>query len=413
MSRRLWLLVAVLMIPATLGGKAKQAQHSSRCEAPQYFNVCNPYVPGVLFATGDKRPISVIGTWHDGPAERAGVCPGDKIIAVNGVKSSENTSDRMLHEIVATKPTPVVLTVQRGNQTMELRVRRVRETTLAALSHQKYLANPVLRKPILVPLEEKRAELARYADFFSHLEERQGFTMIDGFATPVGTPPQQVRRLRAYFMGGPEASRVAGFVGPTGGKNSFGFTEVVLKDPSEVLIDRVYPNSPAHHAGLLPGDSVLEINGRMVSGMTFGNIRPLILEPDQPRTIRLKVDRSGEQRTLEMASEPFENLMAADLTRPVRPVVRPFSPDSYFLGIEVLYNPNPREAMVANVNWPSPAFNAGLHLGDSILAINGKAISDISRQEIAKLSAPEDNSPLKFEVLRLGNKKRITVKPVT
>jgi C-terminal processing protease CtpA/Prc len=95
-----------------------------------------------------------------------------------------------------------------------------------------------------------------------------------------------------------------------------------------------------------------------------------------------------------------------------RPCAR-FILDSYFLGVEALYNPDPSEAMVSGVYWPSPAFDAGLHVGDSILTINGKAIASMSGEEVAKLLGAEGTLPTTFQVSRLGRKKTFTVKPAT
>jgi C-terminal processing protease CtpA/Prc len=413
MSRRLFLIAASVLISCALDAHAKQARSDSHCDVPGYFGICDPYVPGTIISFQEKQPIRVITTWHEGPAERAGVCPGDKIVALNGVLAAENTRNRMLHEIVSTTPSPVLLTVKRGDRTMEFRVRRVRESMLAKLSHQKFMSDPNFwGSEELVPHGEKRAEHARYTGFLKELEEREGFERIDGLAAPIGTPPRQVRRLKEFMSGGQEQSREAGYVGPTAGKYSFGFTALVLKDPSEALIEAVFPNSPAHRAGLLPGDRVLEVDGRDTSGMTFGSVKALILEPDQERTLSLKVDRGGQQ-TFQIRAEPFDQVAEADLRREMTGATHDFSPDDYVLGIGVLYSSDPREVMVSEVHWPSPAFDAGLHVGDAILAINGKPISGISREEFGKLLVPEGASPMTFEVSRLGRKKTFTVRPAT
>jgi len=414
MNRRPFLVAAVVLISCALEAHAKEARKGSHCDAPEYFGVCDPYVPGTIAAFPEKQPIVVVDTWHDGPAERAGVCPGDQIIAVNGVPAAENTMDRMLHEIVSAKPSKVVLRIKRGDQTLEFQVRRVRESTLAKLSHQQYLGHSIIgRAAVLVPKSEKRAEFTRYIDFHTKLEEREGFTRIEGLDVPVGTPPEQVKRIQQFSSGGPGNSREAGWVGPSAGKYSFGFTLLVLKDPSEALIDRVLPQSPAVRAGLLPGDRVVEIDGRAIS--TSEGVEAHILEPDQERSTRLKVERGGEQRSIELRSELYEKVLAADLRRelPLRFGHVRLDPDATIVGIGVLYSPDPREAMVSRVTWPSPAFDAGLHVGDSILAINGKPVSAIGREELGKLLLPEGASPLTFEISRLGEKRFFTVKPVT
>jgi C-terminal processing protease CtpA/Prc len=414
MNRRPFLVAAVVLISCALRVYAKEARRDSHCDAPEYFGVCDPYVPGTIVAFPAKQPIVVVDTWHDGPAERAGVCPGDQIIAVNGVPAAENTMDRMLHEIVSEEPSMVALRIKRGDQTLEFHVRRARESTLAELSHQQYMRDPIIgRAAVLVPKSEKRAEFARYIDFHKKLEEREGFTRIEGLDVPVGTPPEQVKRIQQFSFGGPDHSREAEWVGPSAGKYSFGFTLLVLKDPSEALIDRVFPQSPALRAGLLPGDRVLEVDGGAIS--TSEGVKALILEPDQERSIRLKVERGGELRSIELRSQLYEQIAAADLRRelPLRFGHVRFDPDATLVGIGALYSPDPREAMVSRVSWPSPAFDAGLHVGDSILAVDGKPISTISREELSKLLVPEGTTPLALEISRLGKKRIFTVKPVT
>jgi len=44
--------------------------------------------------------------------------------------------------------------------------------------------------------------------------------------------------------------------------------------------------------------------------------------------------------------------------------------------------------MVDHVPKPSLAFGAGLHVGDSMLAFNGRVVSAISREELSKLLVP-------------------------
>jgi len=409
MCKQLFLMAAAVLILCPLSGQAEGARKNSHCDAPNYFGICDAYVPGAIIRFTEKQPILVGDTWHNGPAERAGICPGDKIVAVNGVPAAENTMDRMLHEIVSAKPSVVVLTIRRGDQTLEFHVRRVRESTLARLSHQKFLNDPSLGRPAqAVPRSEKRAEFTRYVDFFKILEEHEGITRIEGQDVPVGTPPEQVKKLRQL-----DNSREVDWVRPAADKYGFGFSTLLLKDPNEAFIETVLPQSPALRAGLLPGDRVLEIDGREIS--TSSNLEALILEPDQERNIKLRIERGGEQRTFELRSEPSEQIAAADL-RPELPLrsrrVR-FDPDFYILGIGVLYSPDPRGAMISRVSWPSPAFGTGLHVGDSILAVNGKPISAISREELGGLLVPQGSTALTLGISRLGKKKTFTVKPAT
>jgi hypothetical protein len=108
------------------------------CSAPSYLGICNPYVPGTFIKVNEKGAIPVLGTWYNGPAERAGICPGDKIVAVNGIGADVGWAT-LQHELISSTPTPVLLKIRRGPQTFEVTVPRVRETALAALSGMKFI----------------------------------------------------------------------------------------------------------------------------------------------------------------------------------------------------------------------------------------------------------------------------------
>jgi S1-C subfamily serine protease len=81
-------LIAAWVIPRSLLGASKP-QGAATCDAPEYFGVCDPYVPGTIIEPSDKKPILVATTWPGGPADKAGICAGDKIVAVNGVSEEK------------------------------------------------------------------------------------------------------------------------------------------------------------------------------------------------------------------------------------------------------------------------------------------------------------------------------------
>jgi C-terminal processing protease CtpA/Prc len=60
-----------------------------------------------------------------------------------------------------------------------------------------------------------------------------------------------------------------------------------------------------------------------------------------------------------------------------------------------------------------PAFDAGLHLGDRILAVNDVPIEQIPRKQLAEMLQPKEVSGLKLEVSRLGKKLDFQIKPMT
>ena len=115
------------------------------CDAPSISGICDPFVPGTIIGRSpDGKTINVHNTWPDGPAEKAGICPGDQIVAINGIPVPGHNIQQMLKEIVSPTSSPITLKVKRGGQDMEFQFDRVRESTLALLSHEKYM---LLRKP--------------------------------------------------------------------------------------------------------------------------------------------------------------------------------------------------------------------------------------------------------------------------
>ena len=70
---------------------------------------------GVQFSIIDKY-ITVISPIIDGPADKAGIESGDKIIEINGNSAYQITIPEVLKKLKGPKGTSVIITVQRGNQ---------------------------------------------------------------------------------------------------------------------------------------------------------------------------------------------------------------------------------------------------------------------------------------------------------
>lgn len=390
------------------------------CDAPLIAGICDPYVPGAIITGGQGKTLLVINTWPEGPAEKAGICSGDQITAVNDVLVSGHTFSQMLEEIASPSPSPITLKVTRGTQDMEFHFERVRESTLAQLSHEKFLR---LRNPFLgvspggvVPLDETREELQELGHFCDGIDRRAGFKFVEGMDVPEGTPDEQAKKLAATRPGGPEDKRPTGWTPFARGESSSvpGFKTVLLKNPEEVLVDFVYPNSPAQRAGLFPGDEIAGVNGHSVAGLNADQLSDLILKPDVPREISLKLRRGtstvnlnvSTQKLAEFAALNFFQLVAADPPADLKP-------DSFILGFVVLYAENPREAIVERVEYPSPAFDAGLHVGDRILKIGAVPIEQIAPQLLREKLQTNGAAEFELEVSRLGKQLEFRIKPTT
>ena len=411
MARTQRFAVAVTsLLLACIGRSGQQVSTDGQpCAAPVYFGICDPYVPGTIIRmSDDRKAIDVVDTWHDGPAEKSGVCPGDKIVAVNGVPVAGHTYGQMLKQLVSPAPSPIGLKVVRGQQELDFHFERARESTLAQLRHQEYVLRRLLMdglQPGIVPADETPAELKELDRFFDGVDRRVGFQFVDGLDVPEGAPEEQIRVLVATAFRGPEHDRWVGMTGMALGENANipGFDAVLLKNPEEVLVDHVLPGSPAHRAGLFPGDQILEVAGHPVSGLNASQISHLILQPDELGEVVIKVRRGRSTLSIRIATQKVKEIDKAT----------PYQRFRSDLGTEILLAENPREAIVTQVDYPLPAFFAGLLIGDRILAVNGVPIAQISRQQLTEMLQPQGDSLLRLEVSRLGKELHFEIKRMT
>src|SRR5262249_32733891 len=65
-------------------------------------------------------------------------------------------------------------------------------------------------------------------------------------------------------------------------------------------IVNTFPNSPARVAGLRPGDVILEVAGKPVTGMSLDQVVNLIRGP-AATTVHLKVTRNGQAKPLDFS----------------------------------------------------------------------------------------------------------------
>ncbi len=131
--------LAVVSALASVGMSVVSAQSKrSECDGVELFGICDPYVPGVQIKLpgDDHRPIFIAEVLQGGPADRAGICPGDQIIGVNGLDFRQTTAERLFQELVAKSPKSLILKVRRTNREMEFRMGRIRESTVARMSKQ-------------------------------------------------------------------------------------------------------------------------------------------------------------------------------------------------------------------------------------------------------------------------------------
>ena len=241
------------------------------CPAPTYFGICNPYVPGVFIKADERGVVSVISTWHDGPAEKAGICPGDKIVAVNGTGATGSNWDRLVRELISDSSTPVALRVQRERHEFELRVPRIRETTLAALSGEKFVSS--ISSSISIP-----------SDYYLHV-------------VPEGVTPESLRALinfRSLLLQHTGFKQIDGMVPRKPQLASDHFTGIAAmydEELREAIVDEVSYPSPAFSAGVYPGDLIISVQNLSLAKLTREQLTEA-LAPSDSKPLSLVLLRS-------------------------------------------------------------------------------------------------------------------------
>ena len=390
----------------------QEAARGARCEAPEYFGLCDPFVPGTIVYFVPTKGIRVGSTWPGGPAGEAGVCPWDQIVAVDGVPVSEEKMLEFLKVVVSDTPTPIDLKIKRGDRELDFHVPRVRESTLAALSQEKYTYLPFFpsgERLATVPVDESPQELQVFRDFELRVGDHFGFEFAEGRWAPKGTPEDQLRRV-AQILADPQAAGLVASLIPTG-MYGIGCSFLILRNPPQILIGLIEPASVAHRAGLLPGDELLEVDGHPLSGLDKKQLSDLILEPgDRARQLSLRIRRGTSDIKVGLETEQWRDL---GYGMSVFGGVKPPRKAAYVVGLQTDDVDDPRQAIVTGVTYPSPAFDAGLLVGDLILAVNGKPIDHVTHDQLSDLLNTNSPSPLALEISRLGRTIHSLLTPVT
>jgi hypothetical protein len=350
--------------------------------------------------------------WPGGAGQsQAGVCPGDQILTAEGVPADRGFT-AFLKALVSDQPTPVDLKIKRGDQNLEFHVQRVRESTLAHLSEQKYVRLPFfpeMESLVTVPLDENAEELQMLRDFELRLGRQYGFKLAEGYWMPEGTPQEQAATIAPMLRS--SFDRLVARLYP---KNARGpdCSFVLLWNPDQVLVGLVEPGSTTSRAGLFPGDELVEVDGQPVAGLDQNQLSSLIFKTEnRPHEISLLVRRGTSEQRIKIETENRKDLGFGSTVFGGR--VKPPKPAPYMLGLAVVESDGPRQVMVTRVNYPSPAFRGGLLVGDLFTAVNGQPVEQLSRDQLWELLNPSSPSEVMLDVTRLGRHLRLRLTPET
>jgi regulator of sigma E protease len=115
-----------------------------------------------------------------------------------------------------------------------------------------------------------------------------------------------------------------------------------------LMVHSVAVNSSAEEAGIEPGDIILEVEGQPVH--RWGDIQDIVNSVEEGTEITLLLQRNGQE---------------------IQASVKPkFDPESQrrIIGVLLCWN------LIGRVDEGSPAYEAGIRVGDTVLSINGQAV---------------------------------------
>ena len=256
------------------------------------------YVIGATF----ERPVATCPCYvsevvPNGPADLAGLKPGDQLISIN----DENVGPLQIVEVTklirSETPGDVALTVRRNERLRVIIVSRENRATV---------------------VEKQAVNLAR-----------TGKKFLDGIIVPVDTTEDEVRHMQT-FEDGRVVERVFPLHYPTDTELYSGAFEVfLLRTPTQVVVGGI-EDGPAALAGVHWGDVIMAIDGVSPNGKSASELATL-LSGQESRTVHLKLDRLGSIRDLEYALIKTAYLLKQNKKQIVNGSIIPESLDESYL----------------------------------------------------------------------------------
>ena len=167
----------------------------------------------------------------------------------------------------------------------------------------------------------------------------------------------------------------------------------------DVIVDKVYANSPAQRAGIMNGDQILSIDG--VDAAQMSEVVGKVSSSKVGNEIKLLVKRGEEEKTFSVRLVSWEELASGlgkeqDKAPPV-----PDQPKRPELGIILDAEAEAEGAVVFNVIENSLASSSGFIAGDVVKEINGAKISS-AEQMASSIRSAELGKVIRFAVQRNG-----------
>jgi regulator of sigma E protease len=143
-----------------------------------------------------------------------------------------------------------------------------------------------------------------------------------------------------------------------------------------LMVHSVAVNSSAEEAGIEPGDIILRVEGQPVH--RWGDIQDIVNSVEEGTEITLLLQRNGQE---------------------IQASVKPkFDPESQrrLIGVLLCWN------LISQVDEGSPAYEAGIRVGDTVLSINGQGVYNETNMS-GVLRSIGEGEKIDVVVLRSGN----------
>jgi serine protease Do len=230
-----------------------------------------------------------------------------------------------------------------------------------------------------------------------------------GFATPMNAIRDLLPQLR-------NGKVVRGVIGvevsrdhlTTDTAKAFG-----LPGTSGAVIIKVTPNGPSEKGGMLPGDVVVEFNGKTVKDSD--SLVAMVVSTKPGTSVPLVVYRNNQRKTLNVTVDELD--LDAEQTRSARrgsgnaPESAPPTTTGFGMTLDQItpeiarrmdLPANAGGAIVSDVDRNSPAANGGVLPGDVILEVNRQKVANVS-QVTRELQKVQLGQPAFMLVWREGN----------
>ncbi len=154
LSRWLCLLPSGLRMATLMLWVAALLAVSSKSAVAEDFTPDRFGIGAVLGQADSTTGVIVLRPIPNGPADRAGMLPGDSLLALDGLSVRGWPLDRVLGYLLSSKPSTVRVTIGRESLQLAVVVQRMRMADIAAGADTRYVLNPDSTGYQVVPLLE-------------------------------------------------------------------------------------------------------------------------------------------------------------------------------------------------------------------------------------------------------------------